>query len=501
MKKRLRFLVNDRSVETETWEGSPVLDFLRGELGLKGTKEGCREGDCGACAVILGERRDDGGTRYRAVPSCLLALGELDGRHLVTIEGLAAGAREAEEGLTPVMRAFFEENASQCGFCSPGFIISLTAWLLEGERFDEEGALVAVEGNLCRCTGYASIRRAASKLVKEFSGLPVDPLARIDALVAARVVPPSLAAFARGEILPPGAAPAPRSAETTSLVLGGGTDFYVKNTTPTPVEGFYLADRDPRLRRVRRLDNGELEIGAALTIRDFFSSKEIRALVPGIERFEERFASILIRNRATLAGNIVNASPVADMTSMLIALGARVEIEGSGTPDREMSLEALFLGYKKLALGKGEMISTVHLPARGPGFRFNFEKAAKRQSLDIAAVNTAIDLEVADHRIIRGRISAGGVAATPLLLEKSCSFLQGCPISAESALSLARIASSEIVPIGDVRGSAGYRARVLGRLVLAHFATLFPELAEDIAELADGRVVSSQAPNDEEVRS
>src|SRR3989339_1469674 len=158
----MKILVNDAWVEPRTAYGSPALDFIRGEMGLTGTKEGCREGDCGACAVLVGEFAGYGSSlgsasprapRYLAMPSCLLALGDLDGKHLITIEGLSA---DAPEGLTPVMRAFLEENASQCGFCSPGFIVSLSAWLAAPGRPELAGAMTAVDGNLCRCTGYGS---------------------------------------------------------------------------------------------------------------------------------------------------------------------------------------------------------------------------------------------------------------------------------------------------------------------------------------------------------
>ncbi len=495
MKKALRFLVNDRVVETEAWEGTPALDFLRLDLGLTGAKEGCREGDCGACAVLLGERNGNG-SAYRAVPSCLLALGELDGRHLVTIEGLADGAAAAgaEGGLTPVMRAFVEENASQCGFCTPGFIISLTAWLVAGRDIDEEGAVTAVEGNLCRCTGYASIRRAAARLVAEFSGLPAEPSARLAALAAAGAVPAALPAFARGELLkarPPeaAAAPAPSGAPEAApdtarraTIVAGGTDFYVRNVDPEPREGFTLLGRDPRLRGIVRRGS-VLEIGAAVTIAEFFASPELRAAVPGIEAYEGSFASSLIRNRATLGGNVANASPVADATAMLIALGASLRIErpGQAGAARSLPLERFFLGYKRLDLAPGEIVAAFLLPATGSA-RFSFEKASKRKSLDIAAVNTALRLETNGGRVAMARLSAGGVAATPLLLEATSNLLTGREISAATAIEAARSAAAEVSPIGDVRGSAGYRSRVLERLVLGHFARLFPETQAGIAE-------------------
>lgn len=514
MSRTLRFLANDLVVETGDWAGRPALDFIRGDLGLTGAKEGCREGDCGACAVLVGERPLAGGSGaaavYKAVPSCILALGELEGRHLVTIEGLSAGAAAAglEKGLTPVMRAFLEENASQCGFCSPGFIISLTAWLLAGRRMDEEGALEAVEGNLCRCTGYGSIRRAASRILKEFADLPSEPAARLAALAKAGVVPASLEAFADGRLLPAapagsdGAAPAHAAASAPAagaapsggalpaagsplpaLILGGGTDFYVRNTDPEPREGFRLLDADPRLKAIERRGS-VLEVGAAVTVRDFFASPEVRAALAGVEAFEGRFASVLIRNRATLGGNVVNASPVADMTSILIALGASLRLERSGQAPRELALERLYLGYKRLDLAPGEIVAAFLIPVAG-ALRLGFEKASKRKSLDIAAVNTAAALELDGRRITRARISAGGVAATPLLLEATSDLLAGREVSAATAVEAARSAVSEVSPIGDVRGSAGYRIRVLERLVLAHFVSLFPEdraLAEGVAK-------------------
>jgi xanthine dehydrogenase small subunit len=484
MNHTMRFLANDSVVETELWPGSPALDFIRRELGLTGTKEGCREGDCGACAVLVG-RRDSGSIRYLAMPSCLLALGELEDAHLVTIEGLRSGARGAG-GLTPVMRALLDENGSQCGFCTPGFVISLTAFLLEGPPLTVGGALAAIEGNLCRCTGYGAIKRAAARLVRDFSSLPADYAERIAALESAGVVPRSLGAFARGELLPVGGSASAGSAvDAGALVLGGGTDFYVRNPDPAgspEARAPRLLDLEPALRRVERRGT-RLEIGAALSWREFFAAPEVRALAPGIERFEPELASILVRNRATLGGNVANASPIADATSMLVALDAAVRVESLSDPTaaREFPLERLFLGYKKLDMAQGETITAFILPA-APPVLFNFEKVAKRARLDIAAVNSAAALVVEGDRITRARISAGGVAPTPLLLARTSAFLEGRRAEASTAREAARIAVSETSPIGDVRGSAEYRRTLLGRLVVAHFARLFPDsgIAEEV---------------------
>ena len=352
MKRSLRFLVNDHVVQTDAWNGSLALDFIRSDMELPGTKEGCREGDCGACAVLLGER-SPGSERYRAVPSCLLALGEAEGSHIVTIEGLSS---TSPDGINPVMRAILGENASQCGFCSPGFVVALTSFLLAGPPLTVEGAIRAVEGNLCRCTGYAAIVRAAERLIERFSDLPLDFLERVAALEAARVVPSSLGAFLRHELLEENVPASPESGDarkamgasgkTEAIKLGGGSDFFVRNPDPEALRdksgGEYpsvrLLDRDPELRRVRRAAMGgveRLELGAALSWTDFFADAEVRAAIPGIERHESKLASILVRNRATLGGNVANASPVADLTSMLIALGALVGIEGSDGEHRE----------------------------------------------------------------------------------------------------------------------------------------------------------------------
>jgi len=500
MKRRIRFLANSGLVDAEAWELDPALDYIRHDLGLTGTKEGCREGDCGACAVLVG-RREAGSFSYRAMPSCLLVLGELEGAHLVTIEGLARGGVPArakpEDLLSPVMAAIAEANGSQCGFCSPGFVVSLTAYLINGAPLSVEGAAAALEGNLCRCTGYGAIKRAAERLIAEYAGLPTEPLARLEALVSAGVLPPSCATFAKGDFpeLEAGSPPEARTAGGGSpaggarpLYLGGGSDYLVRN--PEPDEGAVgrplLLDRRREFKALRWAEGPggrTLEIGAALSWREFFSSPEVRGLAPGIESAEGLLASPLVRERATLGGNIVNASPVGDLTSMLIALGARVRLSGApvgAAASREIPLEKFFLGYKKLDLAPGECLSEVVLPA-GPGERrFNFEKASKRETLDIAAVNTAALFVVAGgtggdrYRITRARLSAGGVAPVPELLAGASAYLEGKEVSAETALEASRLAAAEVSPIGDVRGSADYRRRILARLVLGHFIRLFP---------------------------
>ncbi len=509
----LRIFVNDSWVEpgagpgevrnNEGRLGEPAIDFIRGELGLTGTKEGCREGDCGACAVLVGEFA--GKPRYRALPSCLLALGDLAGKHLITIEGLRAAS---PDGLTPVMRAFLEENASQCGFCSPGFVIALSAWLANSPHPDLGGAMTAVDGNLCRCTGYGAIRRAAERLVSEFGELPEDGVARLGQLVEKGVLPRSVLSYV--ESVKAGAAgiPAPRSG-IADAAIGGGTDYFVRNPHPEAdfkplllrsmpeMRGIALIHKEDRIPGSPGSTGGRpdsaswLRIGAATAVTDFFASSLVREAIPGIGNLESQFASSLVRNLATIGGNVANASPVGDITAMLMGLGALVELGESPSASnsslssarkaepRVLPIEEFFVAYKKTALKRNELVLAILIPA-DRGLFFSFEKIAKRENLDIAAVNTAMSFRLDGGRISRVRISAGGVAAVPILLKNAAALLEGAPYDADDPKTLAAFARAvssaareEVSPIDDVRGSGAYRKRMTGRLVLAHFLRLF----------------------------
>lgn len=466
MRTTIRFLLNGAVVQSEEENDALLIDWLRRNRGLTGTKEGCREGDCGACLVLLGGGRSPA-VEWTPVASCLLALGELDGRGVVTIEGLASA------GPTPVMLALHGENASQCGFCSPGIVVALTGRLLSGGRVDEAALAAALEGNLCRCTGYASIRRAARRLGEEFSDLPDDPATRLAALAVRGVVPPALAATMTS--LPEAAGKSRRGA----LLLGGGTDWFVRHTDAGPGTEAEFSDRDTSLQTIAR-SGSSLRIGGAVTVRDFFASQEVRSIAPGIEEYEDLFASPPIRARATLAGNIANASPVADATALLLALGGRLLLRGEKGAERELPLEDFFLGYKRTALAGDERIEAILLPEAEKPRRLHFEKAGRRARLDIATVNTAFAC-YAEGGTGRGavltgvRLTAGGVAPTPLLLRDVSSYLEGRSPTAEVVREAAQRARSGTNPISDARGSGAYRSDLVERLVTAHFLALFPE--------------------------
>ena len=473
MIRTINFRLNESEHRVQVREEALALDWIRNEAGLKGTKEGCREGDCGACLVLLGGAAPNNGgapegVEWRSVTSCTLAMGELDGKHLITIEGLASA------GLTPVMEAMLDEGASQCGFCSPGFVLALTGFLVSGARVDPVEAMLAVEGNLCRCTGYGSIRRAAAKLAADFADLPAGLAERLTVLAERRVLPAGLAALMSA---PPQAADADGGEVGESVVIGGGTDYFVRNPDPQPGLAPSFTYRGPEARSITRLERGGkalVRLGPAVNATDFFGSAVVREAVPGIERHERDVASPPIRNRATLAGNIVNASPIADMTAMLMALGTELVLAGPGG-ERRVALEKFFLGYKKVDLRPGETVAAIEFEAGWN--RFAFEKASKRERLDIATVNCAAAVRMAaDGTIADARYSAGGVAATPLRLTEAEEAMRGERPSAALARELGTIAAGSGSPMSDVRGSSTYRKRLLERLAWAASCRLWPEL-------------------------
>jgi len=398
------------------------------------------------------------------------------------------------------MKAFLEENASQCGFCTPGFIISLTAWLCAPGPKDEAQAMRAVDGNLCRCTGYGSIRRAATRLCSEFADLPEDPMERLKVLVEAGVMPGSVLDYAvycrspRLAKMPAGVSEglAPGLQAGAPITIGGGTDYYVRN--PHPEADFLprFSSGDPALKSWGEENEGGspwLKIGAGFTVSEFFALARLNELYPSLRGIEGEFASTLVRNLATIGGNLANASPVGDLTCLFMGLGARLELKDARGKSRRLGLEEFFLGYKKTALEPGELIAAVLLPAR-PGLLFSFSKIAKRRNLDIAAVNSTLSFRLEQGRIREPRLAAGGVGPTPLLLPQAAGIVDGAAVGrtdgsldalllAELAREAARAAAAEIQPIDDVRGSAEYRRRMMERMVLHHFIELFAEAGLD----------------------
>ncbi len=468
------FFLNDREQAYSGSRGALLLDVLRDDLGLTGTKDGCREGDCGTCVVLLGESQPDG-ICYRTVNSCLLPMGDVNGRHVVTIEGLN------QPDLSPVQQALLDEGAIQCGFCTPGLVISLTGFLLGGALISEADGIAALGGNICRCTGHVAIRRAIARLCEQFRDLePTEgkpSSERIAALVAAKVLPPyfldvpkrlrNLTEAASTQV--PGRAGEARS----SIPVGGGTDLFVTQADKLRDAELTFLSQRADLQGIR-LKGDVCCIGAATPLSAIEASPIIRRMLPDLGRHFSRIASQPIRNRATLAGNIVNASPAGDLSVMLLALNASAVLARRDR-QRTVLLRDFFRGYKVLDLAADEIIVEIRFPIPEADTHFNFEKVGRREYLDIAGASSAIRLRVQDARIVEAHVAAGSVAPIPLYLRNTSAFLQGKPISATTAREAAAIAAGEISPMSDVRGSAEYRRALLPRLILAHFLTLFPE--------------------------
>jgi xanthine dehydrogenase small subunit len=381
----------------------------------------------------------------------------------VTIEGL----NRNQPG--PIQRAFEAQGASQCGFCTPGFIISFVGHLLETDRWDEDRAVEAVAGNICRCTGYASIRRALAHVL-DLLGSRVDLTeARVPALVREGVLPEY---FLRvGELVRSLEKPqTPQPPTASQLIVAGGTDLYVQRPTELPNADVWVMPIETE-RPIWR-EGEQIYLAATATAEDMKRSQLLDEKVGGIETAMRLMGSLPIRQRATIGGNLVNASPIGDMTIVLLALDAEIGL-AAGEKHRSIPLREFFLGYKHLDLGPGELVKWVRFSSPPSGSLFNFEKVSRRRHLDIASVNSALALDVHKGKIRRACLSAGGVAPVPLQLPRTAEHLLGRQPDAATALAAADIARSEVAPISDVRGSADYKRLLLGQLVLAHFHVLF----------------------------
>ena len=444
--------------------GTPVhrsaLDFLRG-LGLTGAKEGCAEGECGACSILVA-RPDGEGSAWTAVNSCLVPAAALDGQEVLTAEGLGT-----PEDLHPVQRELADRGGSQCGYCTPGFVCSMAAEYYRtgrhanGHHDHEHGPngfdLHALSGNLCRCTGYRPIRDAAWALGDPDAG---DPLALRRAQPAPTPASTRLADGV-GEFVRPGSldeALALVADHPGATVLAGATDLGVDVNLRGARPAYVVAvDRLPELRQIAVDD--PIEIGAALTLSEV--ERGLDGAVPLLDQVWPQFASRLIRNAATIGGNLGTASPIGDLPPALLALEATVVLSSPGA-EREVPLADYFTGYRETRLRPGELIRSIRVP-RPLATLTAFHKVAKRRYDDISSVAVAVALDVVDGVVTRARIGLGGVAATPLRALATEAALEGRPWTEATVEQAATVLAAEGTPMDDHRASAAYRAAMLGQ--------------------------------------
>ena len=441
-----------------------LLDVLREDLGATGTKEGCGEGDCGACTVVLGELTqvstgevEGDGIKYRAINSCIRLAHSIAGMAVWTVEDIAG----ADGTLHPAQEAMVQCHGSQCGFCTPGFVMSLFGMyqnhVCQGRSVTRQLAQEELSGNLCRCTGYRPIFDAAQRM-QQLPVVAVDETALVVQLRQIRARPASgyLAPRSLDDLL------AARAAHPAAQLVAGCTDVGLWITKlHMQFDSVLDVTQVDALRRVERYPN-HLAIGAAVTLTDAFA-----ALVqerPQLKTFAQRFAGLLVRNAGTLGGNVANGSPIGDAMPLLIALGANV-ILMNVRGHRELPLEHFYTGYRKNVLAPDEVLAWIKVPRPRVGEFLRAYKISKRYDDDISALCLVIDITLEAGTVASVGIGVGGVAATPVRAVATETFLTGKSWTEQIALEAARVLRAEFRPITDMRASAEYRSEVLGNLV------------------------------------
>jgi xanthine dehydrogenase small subunit len=446
------FQLNGRTVSLAGDEPTESLLRWLKRHRLSGTKEGCADGDCGACTVAMVARDARGRARYEAVNSCLVPVGVLPGREVLTVEALADG-----DALHPVQQALVDAAGSQCGYCTPGFVMSLFVGYYGRELNDG-----AIEGNLCRCTGYKPIREATAQLA---ASAPAADRFRAQ-LVVPRAAPPRVAL---GTFFSPtrvDEALALKAQHPQAAWVGGATDLGVNLSHGQSVAPAFIAL--DRIAELSALDIGDdaVEIGAGVPLTRL--EHELAGVFPALDHMIAWFAARQVRNRATLGGNLGTASPIGDLLPVLMALDAEIRCVGPGGT-RVLPAEQFFVGYRKTARADDELISTIRIPRRAHGINAAY-KVAKRQTDDISIVAAAYSIELdGARRIARARLAYGGVAALPRRAHRTEAFLVGKPFGAAVAAEAATRLEAEFEPISDHRASADYRRRLCGSL-FAKFA-------------------------------
>lgn len=469
MRNTIRFYRRGRLIErSDIPPDRTLLDYLRLDERAIGTKEGCAEGDCGACTVVL-RRLRAGRVVYEPVNACIMLAGQADGSDVVAVEDIANG------DLHPVQQAMVEKHGSQCGFCTPGFVMALFALYHRSGSADRTRVVEAISGNLCRCTGYRPIVEAG---IEACTGEADDRFTRDEADMAKRL----------REIT-----------DDRDIVVGSDTRFFAAPASIENLAALYLKHPDatlvagttdvgiwitkelrdlPKLiwlGRVAGLDKIEdgkdsLQIGATVRIEDVTSA--LAAIDSDLGELIRRFAGWQVRNAATVGGNIANGSPIGDLPPALIALGASLELQKSDKI-RTLPLEDFFLDYKKQNRAPGEFVRAVTVSKLGKDEHFRCFKLSKRYDQDISAVMGAVKIRLDGGKIADARIAFGGMASTPKRAKAMEAKLKGVSVNDENAVATAVKAMAEdFTPLSDMRASADYRLEAATALVAKAIAEI-----------------------------
>lgn len=474
------FFLNGRQLSESLPAGLSTLDYLNKHQHLYGTKCGCNEGDCGACTVVIAEpdaESDTGRILYKAINSCLYPAAKLHGRHLITIEGLGD-----PDNLHPIQQALLDFHGTQCGYCTPGIVMSLFALLVSEDHPDKELILQTLEGNLCRCTGYKSILEAAEFLSSRYSRYDLLPQWCID-------TESELLLFQDYSYLLP-ASDQPQAqvqryfipkdtyslfdildADAEAKIIAGGTDIIAhlnihRNSYPTLVDISRISEL-----QTHELRGDKVYIGAGVTLDALYQSKLIQIQFSALHSLIGKMASRQIRNFATLGGNIANASPVGDSIPLLMVMDAILELQYKQRT-RQLSIRDFFLGYRLTNKKRKEIISRIILPLQPQYAYINYLKSSKRKAVDISSVVSAVRVIHENGHIVNALMALGGVAAKPELCIAFGYSLNGEKLANLDSEAIAAAVAAEYRPLSDVRGSAEFRTQLIANHVRHYISEL-----------------------------
>jgi xanthine dehydrogenase small subunit len=457
---RIRFVLDGKLQSIDGVDRTTtVLEYLREHLQRTGTKEGCAEGDCGACTVVLGNPNATGTEmEYRTVNSCIRFLPTINGRELITVESLRRDGQ-----LHPAQQAMIDHHGSQCGFCTPGFVMSLYALYLRTSSPQREQVIEAISGNLCRCTGYRPIIQAGMSMAAYPQSTAPAGQKSLD-LLRGQSRPLRLPGFYAPYSVDELASELERVPE--ALLLAGGTDiglWVTKQLRDLP-HIIYIGEV-AELREVRR-EADYIDIGAAVSLTDAWSV--IVSEYAELEEIALRFASPPVRNSGTLCGNLANGSPIGDGIPVLMMLDARLQLR-RGSEKRQLSLEEFYLDYKKTALAPAEFVSGVRIPIRRPGTWISAYKLSKRYEQDISAVSMGLSMNVNAGKIATARIACGGLAGIVARARRAEEALKGQPWTEGTFEAAIQRLAEDFKPMSDMRASSSYRLKTAGSLLRRFF--------------------------------
>ena len=464
MSDKIRFILDGEIITLKNAEPTrTVLQYLREDLQRTGSKEGCAEGDCGACIVVIAEAIGNQ-LQFKATNACIQFLPTLHGKALFTVESL----KNADGSLHPVQQSMVDYHGSQCGFCTPGFVMSLFALYQSGTEINRETLDDALSGNLCRCTGYQPIIEAGlhvrdypaadeanhhnqAKLLSQLQALNSDQAVSLQTLAGQYHAPTSLQVFAKLY-----------QQNSQATILAGGTDIglWVTKQLQTLDHVIYLGNI-AELKNISETASG-IEIGAAVSLEKAFAW--LAKPYPELRGLFRRFASIPVRNAGTLVGNIANGSPIGDSMPALICIGARIKLR-LGSQTRELALQDLYVDYQKNAMLAGEFIESVFIPARADSLKLRSYKLSKRFDQDISAVCGAFSIQLEDDRVHRITIAYGGMAAIPKRASTTERFILGKPWDKNTVRQGMILLAQDYKPLNDMRASACYREQGAANLL------------------------------------